>query len=56
LRNGKTPLSLALEFSRSLPPALVREILHGSHLPAATKKGLLRDVAERSGGSGQTSF
>jgi hypothetical protein len=45
-----------VEFSRSLPPALVREILHGSHLPAATKKGLLRDVAERSGGSGQASF
>ncbi len=51
LRNGKTPLSRALEFSRSLPPAVVREILHGSHLPAATKKGLLKDVAERSGGS-----
>jgi hypothetical protein len=51
LRNAKTPLSRALEFSRSLPPATVREILHGSHLPAATKKGLLKDVAERSGGS-----
>lgn len=50
LRNGKPPLSRALEFSRSLPPAVVREILHGSHLPAATKKGLLKDVAERSGG------
>jgi hypothetical protein len=47
LRNEKTPLSRALEFSRTLPPALVREILHGSHLPAATKKGLLKDVAER---------
>jgi hypothetical protein len=51
LRNRKTPLRRALEFSRSLPPAVVREILHGSHLPAATKKGLLKDVAERSGGS-----
>jgi hypothetical protein len=51
LRNGKAPVSRALEFSRSLPPAVVREILHGSHLPAATKKGLLKDVAERSGGS-----
>jgi hypothetical protein len=51
LRNGKTPLSRALEFSRSLPPAVVREILHGSHLPAATKKGLSKDVAERSGSS-----
>jgi hypothetical protein len=49
LRNEKTPLSRALEFSRSLPPALVREILHGSHLPAATKKGLLKDAAKRSG-------
>ncbi len=51
LRSGKTPLSRALEFSRSLPSPLVREILHGSHLPEATKKGLLKDVAERSGGS-----
>ena len=51
LRNEKTPLSRALEFSRSLPPALVREILHGSHLPEATKKGLLKDVAGRSGTS-----
>ena len=51
LRNEKTPLSRTLEFSRSLPPELVREILHGSHLPDATKKGLLKDVAERSGNS-----
>jgi len=56
LRNGKTPLSRALEFSRSLPPALVREILQGSHLPAAAKKGLLKDAAERSGGSAQGCF
>ena len=56
LRNGKTPLSRALEFSRSLPPAVVREILHGSHLPAATKKGLLKDVAERSGSSEKPGF
>jgi hypothetical protein len=49
LRNEKTSLSRALEFSRSLPAALVREILHGSHLPEATKKGLLKDVAKRSG-------
>ena len=49
LRNEKTPLSRALEFSRSLPAALVREILQGSHLPASTKKGLLKDVAKRSG-------
>jgi hypothetical protein len=47
LRNEKTPLSRALEFSRSLPPTLIREILHGSHLLEATKKGLLKDVAGR---------
>jgi hypothetical protein len=51
LRNEKTPLSRALEFSRSLPSTQVREVLHGSHLSAATKKGLLKDVAERSGGA-----
>ena len=51
LRNGKTPLSRALEFSRSLPRAVVREVLHGSHLPTAIKKGLLKDLAERSGAS-----
>ena len=54
LHNGKTPLSRALEFSRSLPPAVVREILHGSHLPASIKKGLLKDVAERSGSSARS--
>jgi hypothetical protein len=37
LRNGKIPPDRALEFSRSLPPALVREILHGSQLSVATK-------------------
>jgi hypothetical protein len=56
LRNEKTPLSRALEFSRSLPPVMVREILHGSHLPEATRKGLLKDVAERSGNSAGSGF
>jgi hypothetical protein len=40
LRNVKTPPERAFEFARSLPPALVREILHGSHFPIATKKEL----------------
>jgi hypothetical protein len=56
LRNEKTPLNRALEFSRSLPPALVREILHGSHLPVTIKKGLLKDIAERSGNSEKSGF
>jgi hypothetical protein len=49
LRNEKTPLSCALEFSRSLPTALASEILQGSHLPPAIKKRLLRDVSGRTG-------
>ena len=44
LRNEKTPLARAVEFARSLPPALVREILQGSHLPVAIKSSLLKDV------------
>jgi hypothetical protein len=44
LRNEKTPLARAVEFARSLPPALVREILQGSHLPVTMKSSLLKDV------------
>lgn len=56
LRNEKTPLSRAMEFSRSLPPGLVREILRGSHLPSATKRALFKDMAQRSSGSEQSRF
>jgi hypothetical protein len=56
LRNEETPRSRATEFSQSLPPALVLDILHGSHLSPARKKGLLKDIAERSGKSAQSSF
>ena len=41
LRNQHTPMARALEFARSLPSALAREILHGSHLPANMKNYLL---------------
>jgi hypothetical protein len=54
LHNGKTALRRALEFSRSLSAAQVREILVGSHLPDATKKGLLKDIEERSGSSARS--
>jgi len=56
LRNEKTPLARALEFARSLPAGLVREILQGSRLPVNTKSHLLKDVAERSGSSGDSGF
>jgi hypothetical protein len=49
LRNEKTPLARALEFARSLPPALVRETLHGSRLPMNTKSLLMKEVAARGG-------
>ena len=52
LRNEKTPLARALEFARSLPPAVVREILHGSRLPVGVKASLLKDVEGRGHGSG----
>lgn len=49
LRNEKTPLARALEFSRSLPPALVREVLHNSRLPRNTRSLLMKDLVVRSG-------
>jgi hypothetical protein len=56
LRNENTPLARALEFARTLPASLVREILHGSRLPGNIKSHLLKDVAERAGHSGMPGF
>jgi predicted regulator of amino acid metabolism with ACT domain len=42
LRNESTSPAWALEFARSLPAGLVREILQDSRLPAITKESLLR--------------
>jgi hypothetical protein len=43
LRNEYTPLARALEFSRSLPLALLKEILQNSRLPANVKACLLKE-------------
>jgi hypothetical protein len=47
LRNEKTPMSRALDFARSLPPGILREILQTSRLPGNVKKYLLADAAMR---------
>ena len=43
LRNQHTPLAKALEFARRLPHALLRDILHASRLPEATKNYLRKE-------------
>ena len=47
LRSDKTPLARALEFARAFPPALVREILQNSRLPASTKAYIQKELAAR---------
>jgi hypothetical protein len=51
LRNEKTPLARVLEFARSLPSALLKEILQNSRLPVGTKAGLLKEMEQRSSAS-----
>jgi hypothetical protein len=51
LRNEKTPMARAVEFARSLPPGLLREILHTSRLPGNVKEYLLADMAKRDSGT-----
>jgi len=48
LRNEKTPLALALEFSRTIAVDLVREILQGSRLSQSVQACLINDLEERS--------
>ena len=43
LRTEYLSLARALEFSRGLPPPLLREVLHSSRLPARIKDHLLRE-------------
>jgi hypothetical protein len=47
LRNEKTPSARAAEFARTLPPALLREILHSSRLPENVKSYLSGDLEKR---------
>ena len=44
LRSEKTPLARALEYARSLPPVLVREVLQTSRLPGSIKASLMRQL------------
>jgi hypothetical protein len=47
LRNPHTPLARALEFARILPPAQLRDILHGSRLSARVKTYLRKNLKEK---------
>jgi hypothetical protein len=47
LRNEKTPPARAAEYARSLPPAVVREILRASRLPAGVKSTVLKELHDR---------
>lgn len=47
LRNPHTPLARALDFSRRLPPAQLRDILHSSRLPEKIKSYLRKDAQSR---------
>jgi hypothetical protein len=48
LRNAHTPLAKALEFGRRLPPPVLRDVLHASHLPEKIKMYLRKDLEARS--------
>ena len=50
LRNARMPMARAVEFARTLPAALVREILQNSRLPANVKEYLLADITKRDPG------
>jgi hypothetical protein len=51
LRNENTPLARALEFVRTLPAPLAREVLQASRLPANIKAHLLQKIG-RAGSAG----
>jgi hypothetical protein len=47
LRSPYTPLARALEFARTLPPPLLRDVLHTSRLPEKIKVYLRNNLKER---------
>jgi hypothetical protein len=47
LRNEKTAMARAVDFARSLPSGILREILQTSRLPGNVKEYLLADAAKR---------
>ncbi len=47
LRSPHTPLARALEFASTLPPPLLRDILHASRLPEKIKVYLRNNLKER---------
>jgi len=51
LRHAKTPMSHALEFAQSFSPAILREILKTSRMPAMVKARIGEQVAGRGQGS-----
>jgi hypothetical protein len=48
LRSPHTPLARALEFARKLPPPLLRDVLHTSHLPEKIKNYLRENLKQKS--------
>jgi hypothetical protein len=50
LRNEKTPMARALDFARSLPSGILREVLQTSRLPGNVKEYLLADAVKRISG------
>jgi hypothetical protein len=47
LRSPHTPLARALEFARTLPAPILRDVLHTSHLPERIKAYLQSNLKER---------
>jgi hypothetical protein len=47
LRNENTAPDRAVDYARSMPPRVVREILRNSKLPAGVRNLVLKDLRER---------